>query len=1509
MRFSTTTALTGGCWIGVISRFGVAAVLGITTSAWGATPITGPITSNTSWSASGSPYVLSGDVQVQNGAHLDIAAGVTVQMNAGAALTISSGTLTATGTAADPIIVTSASTTPARGDWQALTFSIGASSDSILSHVNLRYGHGVVIEAGSPTFNDVTFENNIGAAITLADLGASPRGSGLGASGNDINGILVPAGAIHADTHWTATGIPYVLAQGTLEVGSRPFGFVPSTLHVVAGQSDALTLNVPSAAPAGGLAVALASSASSAVQVDASVTIPEGEYSVQVPVHAASLVQSTSATITATAAPNYSGTATVIVDPLPTLQLQPSSMLLGVNQTASMSVKIPNASASTDTVVTLGASDANIQVTPASVTIAHGTTSATFSVKGITASASVSTVLAHATGYNDASAAVGVHDLRLSAPANAFVAPGASSHITVSLGSDPAPAGGLTVQIDNANTAALLVGDPPPNQTQLTQIVVPQGASSVDVPIYGVDEAAGTVALTFSDPAVGYHSAVTQVAVRRISATLGNGSAVQLVEGRSVTLSVNLSAEAPPGGVTLALTSSMPESLTVSPGVVTVQAGAKFATTQVTLEGLHAAPNAAIALQSTDAPGIDGYVAVAVTPRAQLYFSRAKSILAKGFVSSGYRTYVFCAVDNSGCNLPYAVDIDLASAATDRVTVPAHIVLPAHQSSVEFVAQAIDLTTSDVPLTASTTTPGVAAPVDPFLIQVVPPQLRFDGIGDRSRAVGEARKSATVSVYADGGDDVDIGNPGKTLALSVSNAIVDGLFAGESGGSAISQLSMPAGYRDASFWIGSPTSAGDYSIHATLDGVEFTSPLQHVVQPGLAFNSSGLSLGLGLTAQRIAVSFTADGATVCGGAPVTLASSDTSKVTVTAELSEDGCVTRAFIHGVALTNGQPITITATPQGSPGLTATLAVEVEPARIRFVDLEGHRFPNSSPDYFYIRWDGTGGGDFYNNGAVDFTADVDHQVSVAVTDATTGVLPTPSLLGTTTVTVPAGSAGYEGFSVAAPAGIGHYRIAATLDGSPAGESELQTVGRVWMSIGSYGMLGAGFSAIATLHYVEGGAPPPSGPLNVLLTSRAPDFVHVPTSVTIDPSISTDVEFPVTGVSPTSDLGVLIDAQVEGDTDISNSMGITVLEPQLEFRMDLARAVDGPEVGLGLAWNPSFRCDFDNFPDPQGGRNCYPEQTLAAEQTFTLAIESDGELPIVSGFLNDAEESTDQLTFPQGYDPGSNEPVDAGGWVGVSPPQRIGTYRVRATLGTNSWLSDEVVVGIPVLTFSTSHLFAGLHMRSDTVLQIRRGISAQGPDGPQIIGAPAADDVHVNLTCEPVSQCPIDLPCETGGCGSGMGHIVLPAFTSEKNLTIAGTMLGTATITATTTSASSSQPLTVEVVKPSVHVTLTPSPMQLSLAGSPTGAAQFDLFVPPYYLYSLPWVATQDFAVSLESALPGVVRYEVGGTPVTSTTIPTGETSSTVSIRALRTGQTAVVVDGDGVESTTSTTIQVVN
>ncbi len=254
-----------------------------TTGVHAQTPITGAIATDTVWSAAQGPYVLQGAVTIVSGASLSIRAGTLVQFGSDATLTVVDGALSALGTSAAPIVFTSVhddgGTTPAEaGDWGPITFSSGTQGvRTRLSHAAVRYGKGVVVHSTSPRFDDVSFENNEGAAMAI-DLAASPSGLRLSAAGNGINGIVVPAGVIEGDVEWSMKGIPYVVPQGIVDVGREPFKVWPRHAGMTVGETLTFEIRIPNPAPSGGQLVNLTSYMNTIAALSSpSITIPSGE--------------------------------------------------------------------------------------------------------------------------------------------------------------------------------------------------------------------------------------------------------------------------------------------------------------------------------------------------------------------------------------------------------------------------------------------------------------------------------------------------------------------------------------------------------------------------------------------------------------------------------------------------------------------------------------------------------------------------------------------------------------------------------------------------------------------------------------------------------------------------------------------------------------------------------------------------------------------------------------------------------------------------------------------------------------------------------------------------------------------------------------------------------------------------------------------------------------------------------------------------------------------------------
>ncbi len=241
-----------------------------------ATNVSANITTNTTWTAAGNPYVLTTDISVGSptGATLTIQAGVVVMSPANKLLRINAGSnkgaLVVNGTQAAPVLFTSTDTaTPAY--WGGLTFETAAAPPpSTLTHAIIEYAggnssfpSGITVAAHAPAFQSVTIRNNKFAGLRITGGSASLNqcqlssntGPGLNvvsgtaltltntqftgnsgyaatlpatlvltsASGNTASGnaggdvIQFRGGVITSSTTWPAPGIPYVVT-GTIDV-------------------------------------------------------------------------------------------------------------------------------------------------------------------------------------------------------------------------------------------------------------------------------------------------------------------------------------------------------------------------------------------------------------------------------------------------------------------------------------------------------------------------------------------------------------------------------------------------------------------------------------------------------------------------------------------------------------------------------------------------------------------------------------------------------------------------------------------------------------------------------------------------------------------------------------------------------------------------------------------------------------------------------------------------------------------------------------------------------------------------------------------------------------------------------------------------------------------------------------------------------------------------------------------------------------------------------------------
>lgn len=743
--------------------------------------------------------------------------------------------MSAQGTSDQKIVFTSfndvagSSTPAAAGDWQSLTFQDGSiDAGCAVSHIQIRYGHGIKIESASPGISDALIEHSIGAAIVI-DLQSSPYGERLAATGNDLNGVLVPPGAILGDTTWNLTGIPYVVAQGDLEIGLAPFGMEPEALQLQAGSQGQLTVNLPYPAPAGGVPITIESSNASVASVPPamSIVVPEGEHAVSFEIVA---VAAGSATISAGTANDGPAQTVVTVLPLPGLRFNPSEATVGVGRSVQMTIQLEDGIATSDIPLTLSGPGLVFQPEQ---TISQGQSSTTFEITGLAIGALELT--ASSPGRAPATAAIAVEAVRLIAPSVALVVPETDPVILDVELSHPAPAEGVTVAVDN----------PMPGILSVQGVTVSSGATHALISLTGIQESASTVDLIISAP--GYASATTKVTVQRIAVRLGDGTQdIVIPEGSTLSLPVVLSKPAPAGGLTINVQTSFPEGLAIAPTVVSIAEGQTRSASNVELHALGDSVSAVI-LSAQEAIGIDGIARVTVMPRVDLKFNLVEMIVGKGLQLRSGDIQLKCTIAGIRCNFSHPISIAVSNSLPAYVNVPVELTIAPGEGSVDVSIRGMEITGSQALISAEA--PWADSPAS-LGVSVVAPVLTVQGLGGTPQEVGAARKRIDIGWSVPGSSSPYQRAPvDQTVSLS-AEGVVGALYSASSGGSSITQTIILQGNAGAqTIFAASPQAQGTYQVHASADLPPTSVPTWLKQSPWFRAYRSVMGLGRAILAR------------------------------------------------------------------------------------------------------------------------------------------------------------------------------------------------------------------------------------------------------------------------------------------------------------------------------------------------------------------------------------------------------------------------------------------------------------------------------------------------------------------------------------------------------------------------------------------------------------------------------------------------------------------------------------
>lgn len=341
-------------------------------------------------------------------------------------------------------------------------------------------------------------------------------------------------------------------ATVTITAGVLNIALTPNPLNLSVAPAT-LSITLGAAAGSGGVAVTLSGFDPTVIAVPTSIVVAENSTTATVSV---TPVSPGSTNIIASAAGFQSGTAVVNVT-TPSITVTLNSPGVGLTHTIGGSVALSGPVASPTTVTLTSAPAGSVTFNPPSITIQPGSFSGTFSVTG--AVLGNANITAASTGYVSGTTSVLVVNLGgIIVANNVIVAPGQSTPLSVTL-SSPAPVDGATVK---------LVSGDPTIFTVTSSVFIAAGATTPATPAQVTGILFGSASVTAS--AGGYSGDSETVTVGE--ALSFSSQAVTVGAGETLNVSINLSAPAPPAGLSITLSSSNPGVATV-PSRITLNSG------------------------------------------------------------------------------------------------------------------------------------------------------------------------------------------------------------------------------------------------------------------------------------------------------------------------------------------------------------------------------------------------------------------------------------------------------------------------------------------------------------------------------------------------------------------------------------------------------------------------------------------------------------------------------------------------------------------------------------------------------------------------------------------------------------------------------------------------------------------------------------------------------------------------------------------------------------------------
>lgn len=689
-------------------------------------------------------------------------------------------------------------------------------------------------------------------------------------------GAIPLDGKPHTIRYWSVDNAGNEEQRKVLVTTLAPSIITVNPTSVLGGSAVEGRVTLNGTAGGGGYKVNLSSSNTNVV-VPANVTIADGQSSAIFAITTKSVSTDTVVTLTAGTSPStISAKLTLTRIRINTLSLSPSSVGGGASSQATVTLNGP-APAGGATVVLQ--SNKTFATVPATVNIAAGQTTGTFTVSTVPVSSdSIATITAVYGGSSTSAdlsvGKVSLYNLTLS---QGTALGGTTRTATVTL-TGPAPSGGLQVLLSSDNAAATLPGSVtvPANQVRATATVttIPVAEPTVVT----ITARAGTtekVALLEVQPP----SAAVKISPNTITG------------GNATTGTITLNGKAPAGGLTLTL--SADDTHVGVPATVTIAAGKTTATFALTSTPVAVDTQVEINCVNGDQSATSSVTLRPISPKS-VTFSPAS-------VRGGLGAQMTVTLDAPAPATGVTLDV---YATNSVVTVPATVMIPAGQVavSVPVMTQQV-LNNVRVPVVVTNGNTMATGVLTVTGAEVVSVTLLPTSVLGGKPSVG----TVTVSSPA------PVGGYVIQLASSVSGTA-----------KVLATVVVPVGKTSITFPITTVAvaAAADVSISGTLNGVSKSAVLK-VLPPGVAGVTIAPTSVVGGTnaigTVKLAVAPVGD-VTVSLGSSLPSAASVPATVVV-----KKGAVSATFtVTTTKQTSAKTVTISASSDGVPK-TGTITVK--------------------------------------------------------------------------------------------------------------------------------------------------------------------------------------------------------------------------------------------------------------------------------------------------------------------------------------------------------------------------------------------------------------------------------------------------------------------------------------------------------------------------------------------------------------------------------------------------------